>query len=121
MTTDLKAAVIKASEKWKTAFNSGDAVGCAACYETDAVMVAKPFGAFAGRTEIQSFWQNLINDGFTGVDYINPEIMVQDEKSVLLISGWKMNKAHGVITRELWVLQADGTMALREDHFEAQG
>jgi hypothetical protein len=84
-------------------------------------MVAAPFGTFTGHAEIQSFWQNLINDGFTGVDYLNPEITVLDETSALLTSGWKMNKAHGIITRELWVLQADGTMTLREDHFEAKG
>ncbi|WP_120497403.1 isochorismatase [Kiloniella sp. EL199] len=120
MTTDLKAAVIKASGKWKAAFNSGDAAGCAACYEAGAVMVAKPFGTFTGHTEIQSFWQNLINDGFTDVDYLDPKITVLDETSALLTSGWKMNKAQGVITRELWVLQDDGTMALREDRFEAR-
>ncbi|ESA32587.1 hypothetical protein N836_25055 [Leptolyngbya sp. Heron Island J] len=32
-----------------------------------------------------------------------------------------MNKAHGVIHKELWVLQVDGTAKLREDIFEAQG
>ncbi|WP_421782074.1 YybH family protein [Kiloniella litopenaei] len=121
MTTDLKTAVINASEKWKAAFNSGDAAGCAACYEADAVMVATPFGTYSGHSEIQSFWQNLIDNGFTDVDYLDPDITVLDDTSVLLTSGWKMNKAHGVITRELWVLQDDGTMALREDHFEAQG
>ncbi|KKJ78761.1 isochorismatase [Kiloniella litopenaei] len=121
MTTDLKTAVINASEKWKAAFNSGDAAGCAACYEADAVMVATPFGTYTGHSEIQSFWQNLIDNGFTDVDYLDPDITVLDDTSVLLTSGWKMNKAHGVITRELWVLQDDGTMALREDHFEAQG
>ena len=30
-----------------------------------------------------------------------------------------MNKAHGVIHRELWVLQEDGSAKLREDNFEA--
>jgi len=32
-----------------------------------------------------------------------------------------MNKADGVIHKELWVLQADGTTKLREDDFEARG
>ena len=31
----------------------------------------------------------------------------------------KMNKAQGVIHKELWVLQSDGTAKLREDDFEA--
>ncbi len=32
-----------------------------------------------------------------------------------------MNKASGVIHKELWVLQPDGTAKLREDYFEATG
>lgn len=65
----------------------------------------------------------MVDDGFTQVDYVEPtEFEVVDEKSVVLKSHWKMNKAKGVITRELWVLQDDGlTAKLREDHFEAQG
>ena len=48
-------AVIAASAQWKLAFNSGDAAGCAAQYEKNAVMHAKPFGTFAGTAEIQGF------------------------------------------------------------------
>jgi ketosteroid isomerase-like protein len=114
-------AVNLASSKWKNAFNSGDAAGCADQYESNAVMKATPFGIFAGTAEIQSFWQKLIDDGFAEVEYIKPKIEVIDSNSALLLSGWKMNKAHGVITRELWVLQPDGTAKLREDEFEAQG
>lgn len=113
------AAVEAASERWKAAFNSGDAVGCAAQYEHDAVMHARPFGTFNGTEQIQSFWQQLINDGYGDVDYIEPDIEVVDEHSAVLVSGWKMNKAGGVIHRELWVLQSDGTAKLREDDFEA--
>lgn len=36
-------------------------------------------------------------------------------------SGWAMNNAHGVITRELWVRQDDETIRLREDHVEELG
>jgi ketosteroid isomerase-like protein len=115
------SAINDASEKWKTAFNTGDAKGCASQYESDAVMVAKPFGTFSGTKEITAFWQKLIDDGFSDVDYIEPEIEVIDENSALLSSGWRMNKASGVITKELWILQPDGTAKLRIDEFEAQG
>lgn len=115
------SALSDASERWKMAFNKGDAEGCASQYESDAVMVAKPFGTFTGTKEITAFWQTLIDDGFSDVDYINPEIQVVDESSAVLSSGWKMNKAEGVITKELWVLQKDGTAKLRIDEFEAKG
>lgn len=114
-------AVKTASTKWKNAFNSGDAAGCAVQYEKDAVMNAKPFGTYTGTVEIQAFWQKLIDDGYSDVDYIEPKIKVIDAKSALLTSGWKMNNAHGIITKELWVIQSDGTAKLREDDFEAQG
>ncbi len=109
------------STKWKEAFNSGNAAGCAAQYEEDAVMNAKPFGTFTGTSEIKAFWQKLIDDGFSDVDYINPVVEVVDEMRAVLKSGWKMNKAAGVIHKELWVIQSDGTAKLREDDFEVQG
>ena len=117
--TMLLTAVKDASEKWKTAFNSGNAIECAAQYESDAVMEARPFGRFVGTEAIQNFWQKLIDDGFTEVEYIAPSIDIIDETSAVLIAKWKMNKAQGVIHRELWVLQDDGTAKLREDDFEA--
>lgn len=124
-TTEQKAIVLdavnKASAKWKSAFNSSDAAGCAAQYEKNAVMHARPFGTFTGAAEIQVFWQKLIDDGFSNVDYIDPKVEVIDETSAILTSGWKMNKAGGVIHKELWILQADGTAKLREDDFEAKG
>jgi len=108
-----------ASARWKSAFNSGDAAGCANQYEKDAVMYARPFGTFSGTDEIQGFWQKLIDDGFSNVDYIDPNIEVVDENNAILTSGWKMNLAAGVIHKEHWVLQTDGTAKLREDDFEA--
>jgi len=114
-------AVIKASEQWKSAFNSGDAAGCAAQYESTAVMHARPFGTFTGTSEIQGFWQKLIDDGFADVEYLEPKFEVVDETSAVLTSGWKMNKASGVIHKELWVLQEDGAAKLRKDDFEAKG
>lgn len=112
-------AVNKASEAWKTAFNTGNAAGCAAQYESNAVMHARPFGTFTGTADIQAFWEKLIADGFQDVQYIEPQIEVLDEQSAILRSGWKMNNAQGMIHKELWVLQADGSAKLREDDFEA--
>ncbi|MEO0376478.1 MAG: nuclear transport factor 2 family protein [Cyanobacteria bacterium P01_A01_bin.17] len=112
-------AAKRASEQWKGAFNAGDAAGCAAQYENNAVMQAKPFGTFTGTAEIQAFWQKLIDDGFTNVEYLNPQITAVDQSSAILTSRWQMNKASGVIHKELWVLQADGTAKLRTDEFEA--
>lgn len=125
LTTEQENTVISAvniaSEQWKSAFNSGDAAGCAKHYEENAVMHARPFGTFTGAKAIQEFWQKLIDDGFSNVDYLDPEIKVIDETSAILTSDWTMNKAEGVIHKELWVLQPDGTAKLREDDFEAQG
>lgn len=117
----LLKAVSEASGKWRAAFNAGDASGCAAQYEGNAVMHARPFGTFSGRKEIEGFWKKLIEAGYSDVDYLDPRIEVVDENSAILKSGWKMNKASGVIHKELWVLQPDGTAKLREDDFEAQG
>ena len=114
-------AVQEASTRWKNAFNSGQAAGCAEQYEADAIMHARPFGTFTGTKDIQAFWQKLIDDGFSDVEYVDPNIKVLDDQSALLTSGWKMNKASGVIHKELWVMQSDGTAKLREDDFEATG
>ena len=114
---EILAAIKLASETWKNSFNSGNAAGCAAQYEPNAVMHARPFGTFTGTDAIQAFWQQLIEDGYTDVEYIDPKLEVVDESSAVLTSGWKMNKAGGVIHRELWVLQPDGTAKLREDGF----
>ncbi len=110
-----------ASNQWVAAFNTGDAEACANCYEAEAVMNAKPFGTFTGTNAIQGFWQNLIDNGFNEVTYIDKNIEVIDANSAILTSSWKMNKAHGIITKEIWVLQSDGTYKLREDDFEALG
>jgi len=114
-------AVNVASSIWKDSFNTGNAAGCANQYEEHATMRAEPFGTYTGREEIQGFWQHLIDEGYSDVDYLNPELEVIDASSAVLKSGWKMNKAGGVIHKELWVLQADGTAKLREDYFEAKG
>ncbi len=87
-------------------------------YEPDATMRAEPLSVFEGREAIRAFWQQLIQDGFTDVQYIEPEYRVIDEKCVLLTSRWRMNIAAGVIHKELWAIQDDGAAQLREDHFE---
>ena len=114
-------AVKSASERWKNAFNSGNAAECAAQYESDAVMQAEPFGTFEGVKNIQDFWENIMEEGFSDVEYIDPKIDVVDAQSAILKANWKMNEAKGIIHRELWVLQEDGSAKLREDHFEATG
>ncbi len=113
-------AVKTASTEWKSAFNSGDAGGCAAQYEENAIMNAKPFGTFTGTADIRGFWQKIIDDGFAEVEYIEPKIEVIDATSAILTADWKMNKAGGIIHKELWVLQEDGKAKLREDDFEAK-
>lgn len=112
-------AVSLASVKWKLYFNAGNADGCVSLYEKTAIMNARPFGTYTGSLEIKGFWKKLIDDGFSNVEYIDPIIKVIDETSAILSSNWKMNKASGVIHKELWVLQQDGRAKLREDDFEA--
>ena len=119
MDSAIETATRLASRQWQAAFNAGDAAGCASCYEETAVMVAEPFGTYTGRAEIQAFWEKLIADGFKDVNYVDPKLEVLDDRSACLSSGWTMNNARGVITKELWVLQEDGRALLREDHFAA--
>jgi len=120
-TDALVTAVNEGSARWIAAFNSGDAQGCAEAYEGDAVMNAHPMGTFNGRTEILAFWTKLIGDGFAEVEYIDPQVEVLDSSKAVIKASWKMNKAKGIIHRELWVLQKDGTAKLRADDFEVTG
>ena len=121
MTTTIETAARNRLAVWKAAFNAGDAAGCAACYEEDALMVVIPFGEFKGRVAIQAFWTDLISKGFANVNYTDGKVEVLDDTSVVISASWAMNKAHGVITKELWVLQDDGSALLREDRFEVLG
>ncbi|QFT33124.1 SnoaL-like domain protein [Labrenzia sp. THAF82] len=117
---ELSTAVAKASRAWRDAFNAGDATAAAALYEEDAIMVAKPFGTFKGRDAIEAFWTKLIEDGFDDVVYFNTSTTIVDKSltSARVAADWKMNNAQGIITNEHWVLQPDGSVLLREDHFE---
>ncbi len=114
-------AVKKASKHWVDSFNNGDAAGCASAYEDKSVMSAKPFGIFHGVNDIQTFWENLIAQGYDDVRYIEPVIEVINEHTAVISSKWEMNKAHGIITKELWVLQDNGEAKLRIDNFEVLG
>lgn len=115
----LQEAVNAASLQWQDAFNDGDARACAALYEEDAIMHAIPFGIYCGRETIQTFWHQLIKDGFSDITYLNTNIKVINEQQAVLTANWIMNKASGVIHKEMWVKQDDGRVKLSEDHFEA--
>ena len=110
---------------WQKAFNSQDAAGCAGQYTADSVMDARPFGTFKGRDAIQAFWQNIMDQGYSDVAYTNVEWQEINEEGqesgYLLTSSWTMNKAFGVVHKELWVVEADGRARLLTDDFEIQG
>ena len=105
---------------WQKAFNNQDAAGCAAQYCANAVMHARPFGTFNGREEIQAFWQGIIDQGFTEVDYTDVT-WEEAEGGYILSANWTMNKAFGVVHREHWVVEEDGKARLIDDDFEVQG
>jgi len=58
--TNLLTAVQTASDQCKTFFNKRDALGCASCYEENAVMIAKPLGVFNGKKKLSDFGQNFL-------------------------------------------------------------
>ena len=106
---------------WQEAFNSQNARGCAMQYKEDTTMLAKPFGTFTGREQIQAFWQDIIDQGFNDVDYTDVTWTPEGDDGYLLTSSWTMNKAFGVVHKEHWKLQADGKARLVYDEFEVQG
>tara|TARA_Y100001956_G_C4117322_1_gene185567 strand:+ start:1325 stop:1699 length:375 start_codon:yes stop_codon:yes gene_type:complete len=106
---------------WQKAFNNQDAKGCAEQYNDNAVMQARPFGTFEGKQMIESFWQGIIDQGFRDVEYTNVEWRKFDDTSFILTSKWTMNKAFGVVHRELWRIEADNKARLIEDEFEVMG
>lgn len=127
MDAKIDEVVSASSAKWGAAFNSGDPDGCAAMYETNAVLTAKPFGTFTGREAIRAFWAKLIADGYKEAEYIDrkfavvPKEQTSGSECAIVSADWKMNKAHGSITRELWVVQSSGGALLRVDEFEFAG
>lgn len=107
--------------QWQNAFNNHDAAGCAAQYTQDSVMIAKPFGTFTGRGEIQEFWQGIVDQGFAEVEYSDVQWQPAEEHGYILTSSWTMNKAFGVVHREHWIIDTDGKARLLSDEFEVQG
>jgi ketosteroid isomerase-like protein len=117
-TLDLCKAGINA---WQKAFNNQDAAGCAAQYTEGCIMEAMPLGIFTGREEILACWQNIIDQGFTNVEYSNLKWEAAGDGGYILTSSWEMNKAYGVVHREHWVVEKDGQARLKSDAFEIQG
>lgn len=106
---------------WQKAFNNQDAAGCAAQYTEDCIMEAKPLGVFKGREEILECWQNIIDQGFTNVEYSNIKWKAAEDGGYILTSSWQMNKAFGIVHREHWIVEQDGKARLKSDSFEIQG
>ena len=108
-------------EAWKAAFNRQDAKGCAEQYAEGTTMIAKPFGTFEGREQIQAFWQNIIDQGFSDVSYTDTTWEKVNDNNYILSSKWTMNKAFGVVHKEVWTLQEDDKARLTYDEFEVLG
>ena len=121
MSNQVLEACKKGIAAWQTAFNNQNAQGCAAQYNEDCMMHARPFGTFEGREAIQAFWQGIIDQGFKDVDYTDVKWEEHQDGGYILTSSWTMNKAFGVVHREHWVVEADGHARLISDDFEVQG
>ena len=107
------------SQAWIESFNAGEIDRCIAAYSEDAVMHALPMGTFVGHDEIGPFWREFVaTTGAGELVYRNVAIERLDDDRAVLSADWGMNVGRGVITRELWVRQADDSWRLEEDHFE---
>lgn len=114
----IKNEVLAASRSWATAFNEGDAAGCASAYTAQAKMHVEPLAMVSGTERIAGFWEELISAGYRDVQYLDPQVEVLSEERARLTSPWSMNLARGMIYDELWVREADGVWRLENDHFE---
>ncbi|AUI87351.1 isochorismatase [Vibrio azureus] len=114
-------AVTKASKGWRDAFNSGDAKKAASFYEQDAVTTSIPFGIYIGQTAAEGLWDYIISNGYKDVKYFDTKIEVISSNAAVLSGSWEMNKAYGIMTKEIWVVGQDGTAKLRVDDFEVVG
>ncbi|MBY6185651.1 nuclear transport factor 2 family protein [Marinobacter hydrocarbonoclasticus] len=117
-TLDTCKAGIKA---WQDAFNRQDAKGCAEQYAEGTTMLARPMGTFTGRESIQAFWQQIIDQGFEDVEYQNVVWTPEGDDGYILSASWTMNKAYGVVHKEHWQRQPDGSARLVFDEFEILG
>ncbi|PSW44320.1 YybH family protein [Photobacterium leiognathi] len=106
---------------WQQAFNGQDAKGCAAQYTQECVMEARPFGVFEGREAIENFWQGIIDQDFNSVDDTDVTWEPEGDNGYILTAKWTMNKAFGVVHKEHWAMQSDGSAKLVSDCFEVQG
>lgn len=106
---------------WQQAFNGQDAQGCAAQYAKGCVMDARPFGVFEGRDAIENFWQGIIDQGINDVNYTDVSWEPEGDDGYILTAKWTMNKAFGVVHKEHWAMQSDGSAKLVSDCFEVQG
>ena len=120
-TSTILNAVNDGLRRWVSAFNAGDVEGCVALYEANAVMHAKPSGTFTGTEEIRAYWQMVIAEGFGEAEFIEPKFEVIDETKVLVTGGCRMDQISGVVHKDIWVLQPDGTAKIRVDDFEMLG
>ena len=64
-------------------------------------MHAVPLSTFIGKSAIEEFWQQLIDDGLSDLRYIDLRIIFVDKDSAILTANWNMNKAGGLVYREL--------------------
>jgi ketosteroid isomerase-like protein len=108
---------LKASHAWVAAFNRGELDYCADTYTPSALLEAKPFGTYAGREAIRSFWLELMSKGAKELNYECIKAEQLDAQTVLLSASWTMNIGGGVITLERWE-DHNGQWMLAEDRFE---
>lgn len=87
MQAKARKAVWTASARWVKGFNTGDAQQYADADEAHAKMIATPFGRSVGRAAMKAFWQNLIDQGFSDMIYIEPKIDVILAGAAIISSG----------------------------------
>jgi ketosteroid isomerase-like protein len=90
---------------------------CADTYTDDALLEAKPFGTFAGREAIRSFWMDLVANGARELNYERIQVVQLDENTVHVSAQWTMNIGGGFISLERWENRG-GRWMLAEDRFE---
>lgn len=116
--TAAEKEVIEVSNSWIKNFNKGNVDYCVSLYTEDATMIAKPFGTFRGRNEIDAFWRPFIASGAGYLVYRNTIVKEVNPNTVLIASDWSMNVGQGIITKEEWVKESDGKWRLKDDRFE---
>lgn len=67
------------SDKFETAFNSGDAASLAALYTEDGMLLPLDAKPVNGRQNIQKFWQGAFDAGSTGIRIESMESEARDD------------------------------------------